>query len=156
MVIQGIDMDKILDAMEAAAEEIYNNSRENYPATKGRHGQMAVSIRSCHKPDQWQTLERTFGESCYREPKNLNGRQVDQGANYAGIMWGKIVFSRRTGHNSGASSVKVKEGESFWKGNIYKDSDRMATFSFSGFSELDDVKVAQAGRQELKRQMLGN
>lgn len=58
--------------MEKVAERICQESPENYPKTKGRYGQIAISIRNRSGLDQWQTIERTFDASYHRELKKLN------------------------------------------------------------------------------------
>jgi hypothetical protein len=144
----------VLEAMLRKAELVYLCSTENYPDTRGpRRGIAAVSIQvdSDTHPHRWLTLSDNFGEVCYRDPKQLNGRDIDLGGSNEGVLFGKIAYSRRTMRNSGCDAREVKEGESFWRGNIFEASDpynpKCVTFGFSGFTELDDEEVAKAGRK---------
>lgn len=153
--ILGAVLKKMLDT----AEEIYKTSDENYPKTRGpRRGIAVVSIKmnvESGSENRWLALSDNFGKKCYREPKQLNGRDIDLGCSNEGIIFGKIAYSRRTHKNSGCSASETLEGESFWRGNMFLDDDpdapKYITFGFSGFTELDDEKVAKAGREEYHR-----
>ena len=132
--------------------EIYQNSPENYK-DRARRGIVAVSVREDpdNYPNRWITLSDNFGEVCYREPNELNGRNIDLGGSNEAILFGKMAYCRRTWLNSGCDARDVKAGESFWMGAIFESDFLTDTnnviFGFSGFTELDDVKVAKAGRE---------
>ena len=148
-----IDMHAILDAMLKKAEEVYKNSEEDYPKTRGKRGFACVKLRYAPNQNRWIAVEDVFGEKSYRNTRTQNGREIEYGANFEGVVQGKIAYCKRTGENSGTSIRDIKEGESFWKGAIFDGADKMALFGYSGFNELDDIVVGEAGREEYLRQV---
>ncbi len=148
-----VDLQKILEAMQEKAETLYATAPANYPATRGRQGLFAIALRDSQHPSRWWSLEETFGDACYKLPTQQNGRAINRGESNIGVLQSKFAYSKRTGNDSGAPIGEVLEGESFWKGAIFDGPEKRALFGFSGFSELDDVVIAQAGREEYVRQM---
>ena len=138
-----------LEAMLEKAEQIYHFSPENYPARGDRRGIAVVAVLEdpAGYPYKWLTISDNFGEICHRAPKQQNGRNIDNGGSNEGILFGKIAYSRRTGLDSGCDVRDIKEGESFWKGNIFGNDDKDTTFGFSGFTELEDEEVSKVGRE---------
>ena len=90
------------------------------------------------------TLQDNFGEVCYRDPKIMNGRNIDLGGSNEGILFGKVAYCHRVHENSGCDAKDVKEGESYWKGAVWRED---CVFGFSGFPELDDLEIAKVGEQ---------
>jgi hypothetical protein len=136
-----MDIHKILDAMEAEAEGIFEENEEY--ANDGKRGVMAAYIRSKKNRDQWDGSLRNFGVS-FREYEFEEDLVINNGVNFDALVHGKVAFSRRTKKDSGTNYYQVLGNESWWKGSVISD-DGLCICAFAGCSGEDDRAIARAG-----------
>jgi len=136
-----MDKNKIIDAMEAKANEIYSQN-EQYQKD-GKRGVLAAQVRSAIHPERWETVLQPFGAAT--TPAEMkDGEMVFAGVSFDGVVHGKIAYARRTGTNSGAPEKEVKMTESHWEGAVVS-KDGNCICAFSGVAGSDDVLIAEAG-----------
>ncbi len=136
-----MNRDRIINAMEQKAEEIYR-SKEQYNKNP-RHGMMAVQVQSDENPARWEATILAFGET-FVGSTTENGYPISNGFSFDTTLHEKIAYVRRTGKNSGAAYYDMVGHESFWTGALISD-DGKCICGFSGFAGDDDVAVAKAG-----------
>jgi hypothetical protein len=136
-----MDINKILDAMEAEALNIFEGNEEY--ANDGKRGVMAAYIRNKKNKDQWDGSLRNFG-AVFRDYDFEDELVINNGVNFDALVHGKLAFSRRTGLDSGTNYYQVLGSESWWKGSVISD-DGICLCAFAGFSGEDDRAIAQAG-----------
>jgi len=136
-----MDRDKIINAMEAKALEIFNNS-EKYQSW-GKRGVLVAQVKSATHSDRWETTVQSFGATC-TPPEVHDGKVVYNGMNFDAVAHGKIAYTRRTGKNSGVANNEIADYESYWHGAVISD-DGNCICAFSGLEGDDDVAIAEAG-----------
>jgi len=136
-----MNKNKIMDAMEAKANEIFNKT-EQYQKD-GKRGAFVAQVRSATHPTRWETMVQIFGAS-NTPPEIQEGKMVFAGVSFDGVVHGKVAYARRTGKNSGAPENEVPVAESHWEGAVVS-ADGNCICAFSGVAGSDDVLIAEAG-----------
>ena len=136
-----MDLNKIIDAMEAKATEIFNNTVQYQE--QGKRGMLLAQVKSAKHPERWETVMQAFG-AVATPPEVQDGKQVFSGISFDGVVNGKAAYTRRTGKNSGAPENEVRMLESYWEGAVIS-KDGNCICAFSGVAGTDDVLIAEAG-----------
>lgn len=87
--------------------------------------------------------------SMFRGPDPLKGED-DNGANYLGVVMGKIAQCARTGQDS--CMENAIKGESTYRGAVVSE-DGQAIFGFSGGTQDQDVEIVIAGKETYEREI---
>jgi hypothetical protein len=148
-----IDRNNILDIMEQTVLAIREEKESRQTAKLPKRGMLVAQIRTGEAPAQWESSIRTF-HTFFRAPCIENGVVVDKGDSNDCTVHAKIAYVHRTGKNSGAPVTEVWGDEAKWKGAVISE-DGNCICGFSGFSEDDDMRVAEAGIAEYNRQRSG-
>jgi hypothetical protein len=143
-----INRSSILDAMDQTALALWEGN-EKYK-TAGKRGMLVAQVRTGEAPAQWESSIRAF-DTFFKAPRIENGEVLDNGDNNDGTIHAKIAYVHRTGKNSGAPIAELWGNESKWKGAVISE-DGNCICGFSGFSEDDDVLIAEAGIAEYNHQ----
>ena len=140
-----VDLNLILDVMEAEAEKLYGENVKNggYYAERGKRGAFTVQVKSERMAGQWDSGLRFFGASFW-EPERRGDLVINGGCNFEAGMLGKAAFTRRTGRNSGIHWHEALGGETFWPGAVIS-GDGNCICAFGGLSAEDDVRISRAG-----------
>jgi len=136
-----MDKNKIMDAMEAKANEIFNKT-EQYQKD-GKRGVFTAQVRSVTHSGRWETVVQSFG-AANTPPEMQDGKMVFAGVSFEGVVHGKVAYARRTGKNSGAPENETPMAESHWEGAVVS-TDGNCICAFSGIAGSDDVLIAEAG-----------
>jgi len=136
-----MDLNKIMNAMEAKAQEIFD-ANEQYQKD-GKRGVFTAQVKSSTYPGRWEVMTQAFGVAS-TPPEVQDGKIVFYGVSFDGVVQGKVAYSRRTGQDSGVEEGTVAMCESHWPGAVVS-RDGNCICAFSGVAGEDDVLIAQAG-----------
>lgn len=104
---------------------------------------LAVSWRARQKPE--------IAAGALNGQLDRDSRHGDTGTNYWGIANGKLAYMMSTFEDSGSGSRDLKNGESGYKGGLYRKVGDIHVFTvYSGApTEMVDVVIAGAGLKKL-------